>query len=528
MNGYFQVLTNEKATFLRVTPPTQGGEAVSIQEVMNYLTLKKVAFDVKTLGLYFNTGDFSKPAILNRDSILPISECCIINCDPDFMGATARFYPPSNGGKMLDKEGVYSECRLSKITHGIDDAVIDSFLAAKKYCTDYRIAKGTPVKEGTDAHITYFFNTDNRIRPTLNEDGTVDFHNLNLVNQCKEGELLAELTPEVKGTPGTDIRGVEIKPRDVKRAQLSYGLNIQLSEDKLRLTSKVNGHVNLTGGRVFVSDVMQVVNVDNSTGDIEYENTVVIQGNVNSGFSVKTKGDIEVRGTVEGATLEAGGNIILQRGINGMGKGSLKAGGNIISKFIENCSAEAGGYVETNSILHSKVTAGTDINVMSKKGFITGGSVTALSTIRVKTLGSTMGADTSVTVGVDPRVITRIGELNKETAEAEKNLKTMLPVLEAAKKRIAAGEKLNPEKAKQIQTLAATIKHSQEVLSSSGEELQSLKSMMDEGQGAAVEVQGEVFPGVVINISDVSMIIKDSYKYCRFIKDKGDVRMAAL
>lgn len=528
MNGYFQVITNENATFLKVFPETAGGEPVSVQEVMNYLTYKRVPYDIKILAQYFNAGDFSRPVILNRETILPISESCIINCDSNLMSATARFYPPSVGGHPLDKEGILSECRISKITYGYDDEVIDKFLKERHYCTDYRIAKGTPVKEGTDAYITYFFNTDNKIRPTLNEDGTVDFHNLNLVNHCKEGELLAELTPEVKGTPGKDIRGSEIRPRDVKRLQLAYGLNIQLSEDRLRLTSKVNGHVSLTGGRVFVSDVMEVVNVDNSTGDIEYENTVVIQGNVNSGFSVKTKGDIEVRGTVEGAILEAGGNIILQRGINGMGKGFLKAGGNIIAKFMENCTAVAGGYVETNSILHSKVTAGTDINVMSKKGFITGGSVTALSTIRVKTLGSTMGADTSVTVGVNPEVLSRIGELNKEVAESEKNLKTMLPVLEAAKKRIAAGEKFTPEKVKQIQLLAQTIKHSQEVLAGSGEELQSLKSMMDEGQGAAVEVKGEVFPGVVINISDVSMIIKDSYKFCRFIKDKGDVRMAAL
>ena len=528
MNGYIQVIVNEKATFLKVFPATGGDAQVSVQEAMNYLTLKKVPYDVKILAQYFNQGDFSKPVILNRETMLPISESCIINCAPDFMSATARFYPPSNGGRMLDKEGILSECRLSKITYGADEEVIEKFLSEKKYCTDYRIAKGTPVKEGSDAHITYYFNTDNRIRPTLNEDGTVDFHNLNLVNHCKEGELLAELTPEVKGTPGKDIHGVDIKPRDVKHLQLSHGLNIELSEDRLRLTSKVNRHVMLTGGRVFVSDVMEVVNVDNSTGDIEYESAVVIQGNVNSGFSVKTKGDIEVRGTVEGATLEAGGNIILQRGINGMGKGKLKAGGNIIAKFMENCTAEAGGYIETNSILHSNVTAGTDINVMSKKGFITGGSVTALANIRVKTLGSPMGADTSVTVGVNPEVLTRIGELNKEVADAEKNLKTMLPVLEAVKKKIAAGEKLTPEKAKQLQQLAATVKHSQELLAGSGEELQSLKAMMDEGQAASVEVRGEVFPGVVISISDVSMIIKDSYKFCRFIKDKGDVRMAAL
>ena len=33
---------------------------------------------------------------------------------------------------------------------------------------------------------------------------------------------------------------------------------------------------------------------------------------------------------------------------------------------------------------------------------------------------------------------------------------------------------------------------------------------------------------IFIAISDVSMIIKDTVKYCRFVREKGDVRIAAL
>ena len=103
MNGYFQVITNENATFLKVFPETVGGEPVSVQEAMNYLTYKRVPYDIKILAQYFNAGDFSRPVILNRETILPISESCIINCDSNLMSATARFYPPSVGGHPLDK-----------------------------------------------------------------------------------------------------------------------------------------------------------------------------------------------------------------------------------------------------------------------------------------------------------------------------------------------------------------------------------------------------------------------------------------
>ncbi len=527
MNPYFQVIIHDSGTFLKLVPGP-GGSLPSLQEAMNYLDIKKVSYDVGVLGAFFKQGDAEKLIPLNRTKMLPIAEGSIIRISDDRLTATARFYPPSTGGRELRLEDIYSECRLANVVHGVDEEVLKSFLADKQYCTDYVIAKGTPVKEGHDAKIVYHFNTDNRIRPTLNEDGTVDFFNLNLVNHCKKDMVLATLHPEEKGVAGKDVCGNEIPPRNVKPAHLSFGLNIQLSEDKLTITSKVDGHVNLVGGKVFVSDVMQVVNVDNSTGNIVYDGNVVVEGNVNSNFSINCRGDGEVRGVVEGARIEASGNIILMRGINGMGKGYLKAGGNIIAKYMENCTADAGGYVETNSILHSKVHAGTDINVMSRKGFITGGEVVATGQVRVRTLGSTMGADTRVTVGTDPSLLARMAELNKEMQDLQKNLKSMIPVLEGAKKKLAAGTKMTPDQIKQVQALAANIKASQEKLVSDNAELEELKGRMEEAANAAVCVSGEAYQGVVIAISDVSMIIKDTVKYCRFIREKGDVRIAAL
>ena len=71
---------------------------------------------------------------------------------------------------------------------------------------------------------------------------------------------------------------------------------------------------------VFVSDVLIVENVDNSTGNIEYEGNVQVNGNVCTNFRVKAQGNVEVNGVVEGAYIEAGENIIIARGMNGMGK----------------------------------------------------------------------------------------------------------------------------------------------------------------------------------------------------------------
>ncbi|MBQ8038297.1 MAG: DUF342 domain-containing protein, partial [Lachnospiraceae bacterium] len=51
------------------------------------------------------------------------------------------------------------------------------------------------------------------------------------------------------------------------------------------------------------------------------------------------------------------GHIILKRGIQGMDRGVLKANGNVISRFIESATVEAGGYVSADAIMHSNVSA---------------------------------------------------------------------------------------------------------------------------------------------------------------------------
>jgi small GTP-binding protein len=61
--------------------------------------------------------------------------------------------------------------------------------------------------------------------------------------------------------------------------------------------------------------------------------------------------------------IEAGADIIMERGINGAGGGMVKAGGNVITKFIENAKVSAGSSVTSESILHSKIEAGTEVVV---------------------------------------------------------------------------------------------------------------------------------------------------------------------
>ncbi len=527
MNGYFRLVCEENRTCLQVVPPTDGGEAVSISEIAEYLNKKNVAY--ASDKLYSVIGK-SEPCVLvlNHDRHLEEREDYALVLSPDKMQAVVRFYPPSKGGSMMSQEEFKKDLSFRGVKYGIDQEMIESFFAHKTYCQDIVVARGKEPRHGADAKIEYYFNTDLKARPTLKEDGSVDFFHLNNINHCHKGDVLARLFPEDPGDPGFNVCGEKIKPRDVRRQMLRYGRNITVSEDKLIMTSLVDGHVTLVDDKVFVSDVLVVENVDNATGDIEFEGSVQINGNVLANFSVSAKGNIEVSGFVEGAYLEAGGDIIIARGMNGMNKGELKARGNIVVKFMENTTATARGYIHAESVLHSTLQAGDEITVSGKRGFITGGRVCATNCITVKTLGSSMGADTIVEVGADPTVKFRIQDLQFEIADANKVIKSVKPLLDATQKKLAKGIKLTPDQIQYMKSLIALNKIKQKEIEEKTEELENMQDSLGSLASASIIVTGVVFPGTRISIGDVSMTVQKEAQYCRFIKSEGDVKLTAI
>ncbi|TAH69612.1 MAG: DUF342 domain-containing protein, partial [Anaerolineaceae bacterium] len=414
-NAYFQLIIKEDGTYLKLYDSEPGGLSLAYDEISNYLIDKKIyEYDKIALGRGIASLKQTAEIKLTSAIIFPQDEYVKVTIDDDRMYAVCRFYPPSTRGNLLTKDDIVSSMVRAGVKYGVDEVKISQFIRDRRYCSDYVLAKATPPIQGHDAVITYHFNTDLTMKPKTNEDGSVDFHTLDIISRCNKGDLLATLTPADFGKPGIDVCGKVMKPNKVINRVLRHGNKITMSEDGLGLYSEVNGHVSLTDGRVFVSDTYEITaDVDPSTGDVEYDGNVVVKGNVITGFSVKAKGDIEVYGVVEGAYLEAGGQIILRRGMQGMNKGILKAYGNIISKFIENAEVIAGGYINTDSIMHSKVSAKGDIVVSGRRGFVTGGVIRSGTLISLKTSGSHMGTNTVLEVGIDPRILDEFRELEK-------------------------------------------------------------------------------------------------------------------
>lgn len=528
-NGYFKPVVKNENLYLKFFPAQEGGKKLEVKDVVQYLNDQGYnEFDMKELNYAINSPQ-PENVYIGITAGNPFNEKVQLSVSIDDMLVWCRFYPAADTGRSIIKEDIYDALQHEKVVSGVDEKKIDNLLENREFCTEYLIAKGTPPTLGKDAKIQYFFSTNRSLKPKHNEDGSVDYHEMNIISKVEKDQLLARLIPPVPGNPGKNVLGEEIKPKDVQNAKLSFANNIRLSEDGMEIYSEVTGHASLVQGKVFVSGVYEVpADVDNSTGNIDYPGNVNVKGNVKSGFVIRAEGDIIVEGVVEGAQLYAGGQIIVKRGIHGMGKGLLSAKGNVVIKFIESAVVKSGGYIETESIIQSRVSASTEINVSGGKGFIMGGTVRASTKVSARTIGSSMGTPTNVEVGVEPEKLEYYTKIQQEAKEIGKKIEMIRPVLSTYSEKLKAGVTLSQGKVAFVKQQVVALKTLQKQLAPLNEEINILRAHFISAGRAKVEIQNVVYPEVTIKISDVSMTVKDERKFCQYLMRDGEIRVMNL
>ncbi|MCR5514944.1 MAG: FapA family protein [Lachnospira sp.] len=528
--GYFQFENKSDGLYVNVYPPKEETfSPAKIDDAMFYIDKKKISCDIVKLDEAIKTGASKEVCQkISEECPNPVGEFADYYINPDGMSVEAIFYPPFVGASFLDLEEIKKDITFKGVRSGTDEAAINDFLENKEYGKVYVLAKGKEPRQGTDGYIEYKFNTDLKPRPKINEDGTVDFHSLENLNHIEKGDVVAILHPEDRGEEGIDCLNRKVNPRPVKHVVFRYGRNLVISEDGLNLISKVSGHVMLEGDKIFVSDVLELVDVGPQTGDIDYDGNVLIKGNVQAGFKIKASGDISVSGLVEGAEVIAGGTITLNRGVQGKTKAVIKAGKNIVAKFLESCeSVYAGGDIEADSILHSKVIAKGKVTANGKNGLIIGGDVRATLCIEAKNIGNEMGTNTTVAVGVDPTMKRRLEELKKILNDLGKNKIQLNQLLEALRKKQQAEGSLAPEKQEMMTKTMRNVIMLEQEIAKNKKEFEELRQSIGEEQNAIIRVADAAYPGTKIVFGDVSMFVKKKYDFCSFVRDGAEVRLSA-
>jgi len=529
-NAYFVVENKDDGTFLKIIPEEGGGKPIAINDIMYYLDAKQIQYDIKQLNNYLSMGKYDRSFRLNNKKGYPHNEHLKLDIDKYGLKVVGRFFAPSNDGSVMTLDDIIHELKRNNIVNGYILKNIKIFEKARLYCTDILLAKAVKPVHGHDAEIEYYFETEAVAKPKLNDDGTVDFHQLGNISHVNIGDKLAHLTPADPGTPGKDIFGNAIPAKTVVRKVLKHGRNISLSDDKLDMYSDVSGHATLVDDTVYVSDVYEVPNnVDASTGDIEYNGNVLVKGNVNTGYTVKAAGDVIVEGVVEGANIHAGGDITLRLGVQGMFRACLSAGGNIVSRFLENCEiVKAGGSITTDAIMHSDVRAKDAVIVAGKRGLITGGQVVAGTHISAKTLGSGMDTQTLLEVGIDPDIMDRYHYLDSEKTSRTDENEELKKSFETFQKQVKSGMKVDKDRLKKMQDAKEKFNENESFILEADVEIKNIMTELENAKSGYVEVTGTVHTGVTVTIAKAKFRVTDELSYTKFVKDGADIRKLSL
>ncbi|MBF0225173.1 MAG: DUF342 domain-containing protein [Desulfobacterales bacterium] len=317
----------------------------------------------------------------------------------------------------LSPESIKIFLKKKGIIYGIiNDLEIQNFInqpfSIDNPDNNFIIAIGKPSKHGKSAYIKYYFEIDHLKAGSVANEGKIDFKDRGKIPHVKNGALLAEKIPMVKGETGIDVYGRPINIPDVRDISLKSGKNTQLSNDELQIFATADGQPKALPGARFevISEIHIMGDVGYETGHVIFEGCIDVKGSIQNGFQVKCA-SLKVQ-EILAADIDVSGDINVDGGILGT---KIRCGGNINAKFINNAKILAYGNINVKKEIFE-----CDIKISglcsSPQGKIISSNVSAKKGIVSEDIGTEMSKPCKLRVGVEDHVEAEIEEINQVLA----------------------------------------------------------------------------------------------------------------
>jgi uncharacterized protein (DUF342 family) len=452
------------------------------------------------------TGPFTMDLGEKRDGTFSL------DISPDSMTVSLTITPPY-GGHAVTSDEIYNALKEKGVVNGIQH---ESIKAATSACRALNkpIALGRPPLRGNDGQLLSLIPEMKAHSPHLDDDSSViNYRDLGGIVNVKAGDPLMRRIPAEEGTLGENVKGEPvpgIPGNDVRFAAGLRGAELSPDDSDL-LIAAIGGQPVIVSNGAIVEPTIKMKNVDLSTGNLAFEGTIVVSGDIAAGMEVKASGDIIVGGTVESAMLEAKGNVEVKGGII---FAKVHAKGSITALFAEKAHLHAAGNIALRELsMHSELKAGGQIVVGEqgmKRGNIIGGVSRATTLVHAIVLGSSGGVATRIEVGVDPDAREKLSEvklqLEKKQKEAEEISKTLAYVQQNP-------QCLDPA---MVRVKEMTSSHLQSEIAELTGQKRRLQKRLESVDHARIEVERTVYYGVQVVIGDKALAVDDDLENVTF------------
>lgn len=457
-------------------------------------------------------GAFGNPIIINGpDYLLRISETR--------MEAFLILY------RRFSEKEIRELLKENEIVYGIKEKAIQELAQGNLNYEEVFVAQGTAKKDGRDGYFAYHFNPQPETRPIILPDGSVDYNVLGKMELVTKGQLLVTYHAVAPAVVGRDVQGNIMEAYEGKELPPLQCKRCEPDESGCNYYASTEGNVTLEGRCLTVTPIYAIDgNLDAATGDVDFHGDVLVQGNVFAGVTLKTTGNITVNGHVETAHLFAGKDVILKNGMQGSGNGVIRAGRNVMARFLEQTQVYAGNEVNTGAILNCEVESGQNVVVAGNRGTIIGGSVTAVEQITAASIGNRAGVTTQLVIGLDCEFKEKMGEIDRLTDEYEENMKDAENALDRIAyqlKNQPGAPELNQQKAEQMRRKINYQLKLKEI-SSKREQLIDINRRSADGK---IVVNGTSNVGCVIIINGVREVLHSEYRDVTYKKGRQEVRI---
>ena len=388
------------------------------------------------------------------------------------------------------------------------------------FFTDIVVAEGETPKVGSDGEEKFYFRT--AITTSFKEDGQglVDYHELNLIENVEKGAVLYTWTEPQVGENGHDVYGKELPGILGQSIRKNSGVGTVVDEEKHQILADMDGQVLYKDGKVIVQNVYEVAgDVDLSVGNIYFKGTVHIRGDVREGFRIMAEGDVLVDGSVEGSQINAHGKIIIKNGINGMGRGLLKANGDIVCRYIENCTIETKASVTADVIINSKITCSGNLNLSGRRANLISGECIVGGLVTAHNFGTENRGD--VVLNFAPR--------DGVDCSIERSYKSALLEFEDVQRKLefyinmSKKMQLNEKHQAEFKRLAAEYKDLESDLKQLKDQVEIEHKKLESSYRDLVSVVGTMYAGVSIIVGHIGFKAKSDVVYSHFWLDRGEI-----
>ena len=456
---------------------------------------------------------------------------------------------PADGGKDV----VENDIKTTLQAMSVDDDLVDwstiTTVLPKQKVKELCIAKAIKPIAGINAIYVPLVESELDRAPKIDEHGVADMLSAHKFTLVDMGEPLMRREPATEGTAGKDVCGGEIKPvpgKDPGFAKNIQGAEIS-SDDPNLLIAAIKGHPILLKNGVTVDSVLHVDEVSLQTGNIKFDGSLEVKGDVSAGMHIEVTGDVIVKGAVERATIKAGSNVIVRGGIFGawhndhnahneetsetellleetavgdaVSDEQNEAHENVTHEIVAKGSVEAGFvnqasiHADENIVIkqyagNSLLSAGNRIALGQNggKGILYGGSAKALHEAAIAQLGNDAYLETRLTVGELDQLIPELHKLKKAEKSRQNEATQLAAILEKLEgnKALKLG-KISVDKTTRIQNTIAAI---QDTITKIQQRIGEINLELEPQKNATVLVSKKIYPNAIVTINGTARIFK--------------------